>query len=455
MSLSIVILAAGKGKRMCSELPKVLHTLAGVTLLERVVRTAKSLNPRQILVVYGNGGDRVPTQMAHLPVTFVAQTEQCGTGHAVQQVLPYLAEEEQVLVLYGDVPLISQETLLNLLENTPKNALGLVVTQRADPTGFGRIVRNSLGNIIAIVEQKDANPTQCLIQEVNTGILTTSATHLRRWLPQLKAQNAQNEYYLTDIIGMAVHDGYSVGGVFAKSFEEVQGINNLLELTQLERYYQKKQAEALLLAGVMITDPARIDIRGEIQAAQDSMIDINVILEGTVTIGAHSCIGAHSILRNVTLGQHVQIAPYCVIENAHIEDHCVVGPFARIRPGTHLSAHVKVGNFVELKNSDIGEGSKIPHLSYIGDATLGKSVNMGAGSITVNYDGVDKHRTIIEDHAFIGCDSQLIAPIRVAAGAYIGAGSTITKDAPAHQLTIARAQQRTIENWKKKTTQKD
>ncbi len=448
MSLSIVVLAAGKGKRMRTGLPKVLHTLAGVTLLEHVVTTAASLNPKNIYVVYGNGGQRVRSEMAHLPVEWVEQTEALGTGHAVQQVLPHLQPQEQVLVLYGDVPLISKETLQRLLKNTPKNALGLVVTEVDNPTGFGRILRNDVGNIIAIVEQKDANAHQQQIREINTGILTTSAQHLKDWLPQLTPHNAQKEYYLTDIVAMAVTHGYSVGGIIAHGQEEVRGVNNLLELSNLERYYQRERAHELMREGVTILDPHRFDVRGELNAAPDVVIDVNVVLEGKVTIGANSVIGPNCVLRQVTIGENVRIEANCVIEQAEIEDYATVGPFARIRPGTHIAAHARVGNFVEMKNSHVGEGSKIPHLSYVGDAVIGKEVNLGAGVITVNYNGVTKEKTVIEDRAFVGCDSQLIAPVTIGEGAYIAAGSTITTNAPPQQLTIARSRQRSISGWK-------
>jgi len=455
MTLSIIILAAGKGKRMRTDLPKVLHTLAGCTLLERVVRTAESLNPDTIYVVYGNGGHLVRSEMAHLHVEWVEQPEALGTGHAVSQVLPFLKkaakENQQVLILYGDVPLISKDTLQRLLQNTPENALGLVVTELDNPTGFGRIIRDEIGNIAAIVEQKDATPEQQALHEINTGIMTTSAAHLQVWLPRLKSHNAQSEYYLTDIVAMAVADGYSVGGVLAHSQEEVRGVNNLLELAQLERIYQRQKAEELMREGVTLLDPNRFDVRGDITIAPDVIIDVNVILEGTVSIGAHTSIGPNTVLRNVKVGENVKIESNCVIENSVLDSGCTVGPFARIRPGTHIGKGARVGNFVEIKNTQLGEGSKAPHLSYLGDAIIGKNVNMGAGTITVNYDGVNKHQTIIEDEAFVGCDSQLIAPVTVGKGAYIGAGSTITTNPPANQLTVARAKQRSIEGWKKKS----
>lgn len=450
MSLSVVVLAAGKGTRMRTGLPKVLHTLAGVTLLERVVQTAQSLNPNKIYVVYGNGGERVRHEMAHLNVHWVEQQEALGTGHAVKQVLPYLQSEEQVLVLYGDVPLITQETLQLLLTSTSKNALGIVIAELQDPTGFGRIVRNEMGNIVKIVEHKDANPLQQTIKEVNTGILTTSAQRLRDWLPRLQPHNAQNEYYLTDTVALAVTDGISVGGVLARQIEEISGVNNLPELSRLERFYQYQKANELMRSGVTIIDPHRFDARGELTIAADVVIDINVILEGQVSIGSNTQIGANSFLRHVTVGENVTILPNCVIEESILEEGCVIGPFARIRPGTCVGRYAKIGNFVEMKNTQMGEGSKVPHLSYVGDTKMGKQVNLGAGTITVNYDGANKHQTIIEDGAFVGCDSQLIAPVTIGAGAYIGAGSTITAYAPSGQLTLSRAKQTTIPGWKPK-----
>ncbi len=456
MTLSIIILAAGKGKRMRTDLPKVLHTLAGLTLLERVVQTAQSLNPDTIYVVYGNGGQRVRSEMAHLNVEWIEQTHALGTGHAVSQVLPFLKKNQQVLILYGDVPLISKDTLQRLLNDTPKNALGLMTARLDNPTGFGRIIRDEAGHITAIVEQKDATPAQQAIGEINTGIMTTSGAHLQSWLPRLTSQNAQSEYYLTDIVAMAVTDGQPVSGITVDSPEEVRGVNNLLELAQLERIYQRQSAEAFMREGVTFLDPNRFDVRGEVSIAPDVTIDINVVLEGTVSIGMYTTIGPNTVLRNVKVGENVRIESNCVIENAVLESGCTVGPFARIRPGTHIGEHARVGNFVEIKNTHLGAGSKAPHLSYLGDAVIGKNVNLGAGTITVNYDGANKHQTIIEDEAFIGCDSQLIAPITVGEGAYIGAGSTITTNAPPHQLTIARAKQRSIEGWKpkKKSNQK-
>lgn len=449
MSLSIVILAAGKGRRMRTGLPKVLHHLAGATLLERVVNTSLKLNPDVVYVVYGNGGERVRKEMAHLPVQWIEQKEILGTGHAVSQALPFLKGDEQILVLYGDVPLICAETLKLLLEKTPKNALGLVIAEFDNPAGFGRIIRNDMGNIIDIIEHKDASSHQLKIKEINTGILTTSAQHLKEWLPELKNHNTQKEYYLTDIVSMAVRDGYSVGGVMAACQEEVRGINDLSELAALERFYQIQKAHELMINGVTIMDPHRFDARGDISVSPDVVIDINVVLEGSVTIGANTTIGPNVVLRNVQIGEHVQIKANCVIEDAIIGDHCAIGPFARIRPQTQIAKNVHIGNFVEVKKSQIGENSKVNHLSYLGDAVIGANVNIGAGVITVNYNGINKSLTTIENNAFVGCDTQLIAPVNIGEGAYIAAGSTITTDAPANQLTVARARQRSIKGWKK------
>jgi bifunctional UDP-N-acetylglucosamine pyrophosphorylase/glucosamine-1-phosphate N-acetyltransferase len=437
---------------MRSDLPKVLHPLAGLPLLEHVVRTANVLKPERIYVVYGNGGHLVRAQMAHLEVTWVEQPHALGTGHAVTQALPYLKDDQRVLILYGDVPLISPDTLQHLLDTTPHSELGILISQLDNPAGFGRIIRDQAGHVIAIVEQKDATEAEQRIQEINTGMMVVSSTHLKKWLPQLSAKNAQNEYYLTDIVAMAVSEGCTVNPVLSKTQTEARGVNNLLELAQLERIYQRQKADSWMQAGVTLLDPDRLDIRGEVYISPDVVIDANVILEGSVSIGAHSTIGANTILRNVALGERVQVKSHCVIEGAVLDNDCAVGPFARIRPGTHIGAHARVGNFVEIKNTQLGEGSKAPHLSYLGDATIGDNVNLGAGTITVNYDGAHKHQTVIENNAFIGCDSQLIAPITVGEGAYIGAGSTITTNPPAHQLTVARTKQRSIASWKRKTS---
>lgn len=449
MSLNIVILAAGSGNRMQSNLPKVLHQLAGVSMLERVVNVAKELEPKNIYVVYGNGGKQLTQTMQHLSVTWVAQQHMLGTGHALQQVLPQLKDRDQVLVLYADVPLISKKTLTSLLKSTPRNALGLVVAEFNDPTGFGRIIRNEGGNIVAIVEHKDATKQQLQIKEINTGILTTTVQHLKEWLPRLKNKNSQKEYYLTDIIAMAVEAGFYVGGALAHCQEEVRGVNNLHELSQLERYYQRQKAVELMRRGVTIMDPTRFDLRGELQIGKDVIIDINAVIEGDVSIGANTTIGPNVVLRNAKIGKNVTIKSNSVLEDCTVYPDCQIGPFARIRPGSVIKQNAHVGNFVEIKNATLGEGSKANHLSYLGDAVIGKNVNIGAGTITCNYDGAYKHKTTIKDGAFIGSNTELVAPITIGEKATIGAGSTITTDAPADQLTIARSEQISITGWRR------
>lgn len=450
MHLSVIILAAGKGKRMSSSLPKVLHRLAGIPLLERVVNTAKTLHPDTLHVVYGNGGSAVRQALDYLPVNWVEQEKQLGTGHAVLQALPHCQDRDRVLILYGDVPLISAETLQKLLDTTSLNDLGLVVAELEDPTGFGRIIRDQQGNIIDIVEQKDATPEQLKIREINTGIMTASAAHLKKWLPQLKNTNQQKEYYLTDIVALAVAGGCQVNGVRTPQSSEVQGINDRWELAKLERYHQYQVAKKLALAGVTIRDPNRIDVRGDdIQIGQDVTMDINVVMEGKIRIGNQSTIGPNVYLKNVVIGDNVNILANSVVEDAIVGNDCQVGPFARIRPGSILETGAKVGNFVEMKKTTLGAGSKAPHLTYLGDATIGCNVNIGAGTITCNYDGVNKWPTTIEDNVFIGSNTSLVAPLTIGKGATIGAGSTITKNTPAEQLTIARMTQKTILNWKR------
>ncbi len=449
MSLSIVILAAGAGSRMNSALPKVLHLLAGVPLLEHVVKTAKSLKPDGIYIVYGHGGAEVRTQMAHLDVNWIEQTQQLGTGHAVMQAIPLIEPNDQVLVLYGDVPLISLETLNSLLEATPHGGVGIIGADFADPTGLGRIVRDASGNIAGIVEHRDCNEKQLQIHEVYTGIMTAPAACLKEWLPKLKNQNAQNEFYLTDVIKLAVNSKRPVIAVLAQRSREVEGVNDRFQLAELERYYQLMMAEKVMLAGASLKDPARFDVRGHLEVGSDVVIDVNVIIEGDVSIGKNSYIGPNVLLRNTRIGENVYVDANTVIEEAIIENHCHVGPFARIRPGTQLAPYAKIGNFVEIKNAVVGEGSKINHLSYVGDADIGKEVNIGAGTITCNYDGAKKHRTIIEDQAFIGSDTQLVAPVRVGEGATVGAGTTLRKDAPAHTLTVNTVKQKSYDNWQR------
>ena len=450
MGLHVIVLAAGKGQRMMSELPKVLHPLGGKPLLEHVIHTAQQLNPQAIHVVYGNGGGAVSQVLSHLPVNWVEQTQLLGTGHAVLQALPHCPETERVLILYGDVPLISISSLQKLLDQTPIDQLGLIVAELANPHGFGRILRDDQGKITAIVEQRDANEAQQAIKEINTGIMTVPVRHLKKWLPQLKNTNQQQEYYLTDVIALAAGEGLAVHGATALSSEETRGVNDRVELAALERFYQRQTALTLMRQGVTIADPDRIDIRGDAKIAADVFIDINVILEGRVIIGKNSRIGPNVSLKDVEIAENVEILANSVIEGAVIADHCHIGPFARIRPGTVLASGVKVGNFVEVKKSRLGKNTKAPHLTYLGDADIGEQVNIGAGTITCNYDGVNKSPTKIEDGAFIGSNTALVAPVTVGKNAIIGAGSTISRDAPADALTVARARQTTIKGWKRR-----
>ena len=449
MTLHVVILAAGQGKRMKTDTPKVMHTIGGVPMLERVVRVAEKLNPQKIHVIYGNGGSVVRDTLSHLSVNWVEQEKQLGTGHAVLTALPDCQSADRILVLLGDVPLISEETLSRLIQDTPKEGVGIVVAELEDPIGLGRIIRNEMGHIEAIVEQRDATPLQVVIKEVNTGILVAPAKRLREWLPELKNNNKQQEYYLTDIVSYAVHEGYNVGGIKARSTEEVQGVNDLWQLSKLETYHYQQVAKQLSLQGVRVMDPRRLIARAEMDIANDVVIDVNVVLEGTVKIGAHTYIGPNVILRDVEIGAHVYIDAHTVIEESILEDHCYVGPFAHLRPGAHLKAFAKVGNFVEVKKSVIGHHSKVNHLSYVGDSIIGDDVNVGAGVITCNYDGANKYQTVIGDRAFIGSNCALVAPINIGHDATIGAGSTMTSDAPDGQLTVARAKQKTIEGWKR------
>lgn len=455
--LDIVILAAGKGTRMYSKLPKILHRLGGMPLLEYVLIAAQQLNPRKIHVVYGAGGDEVRDFCAskNMELELIEQTQQLGTGHAVSQVLPHLQDSAQILILYGDVPLITAATLTAFVNSVPANQLGLITAELPDPTGFGRIIRpvdKSLKcdeYITAIVEQADANAQQLNIKEINTGIMLIPAQVLKKYLPKLSQNNTQNEYYLTDIIALASADGIKIQGFKAVDNFEIFGVNNKAQLAALERHYQQRLAQALLHQGVTLLDPARIDIRGAVTVATDVVIDVNVILEGKVTIGENSIIGPNTSLKNVCIGDNVQIKANCVIEDAVIENNCVIGPFARIRPKTHIKSYAHVGNFVEVKNCTIGMASKANHLTYLGDAIIGADVNIGAGTITCNYDGANKHQTIIEDGVFIGSDTQLVAPVTIGKNATIGAGSTIVSNAPANKLTLSRSKQATLPGWQR------
>ena len=451
MGLSVVILAGGSGTRMVSHQPKVLHQIGGKTLLEHVLDTVKSFQVDQIFVVYGHMGGVIRSKITQqdLPILWVEQSERLGTGHAVMQVLPQLKLENQVLILYGDVPLISIETLTHLVESTGLDQLGLLTAKLHDPKGLGRILRDEYHQVSAIVEDKDATDLQRQIKEINTGIYCVPAKKLAKWLPKLKNNNAQKEYYLTDIVNFARKEKVAINVSEPKEIEEIYGVNSRAELARLERIYQGFMVRALMKQGVTVMDPARVDIRGTVQGASDCLVDVNVIFEGQVVLGEECVIGSGSILKNVILGRGVRIHANSVLEDAVIKDHVSIGPFARIRPHTILEEESKVGNFVEIKKSRIGKRSKINHLSYIGDAQVGENVNVGAGTITCNFDGANKHLTIIEDDAFIGSDTQLVAPVRVGKGATIGAGSTITQDVPEGQLALSRPELKFVVGYKR------
>jgi bifunctional UDP-N-acetylglucosamine pyrophosphorylase/glucosamine-1-phosphate N-acetyltransferase len=451
--LEILILAAGKGTRMRSDLPKVLHRLAGRPLLGHVVDTAHSLGASQTCIVYGFGGEAVPQAMADDKLTFVLQAEQHGTGHAVRQALPRLADDSVTLVLYGDVPLTRTATLQPLVAAARAGQLGLLTVTLAHPDGYGRIVREH-GKVTRIVEHKDASPAERAIQEVNTGIIAVATRQLKRWIAELRNENAQGEYYLTDIIAMAVRDGVEVGTHQPAHVWEVLGVNSKAQLAELERTHQSEIARALLDDGVTLADPARLDVRGALSCGRDVVIDVNCVFEGHVELGDGVQVGANCVLRNVKVAAGTRIDAFTLIDDAEVGEINRLGPFSRIRPGTKLARDVHVGNFVEIKNSLIDDGSKINHLSYVGDTTMGKRVNIGAGTITCNYDGANKHRTVIEDEVFVGSDTQLVAPITVGKGATLGAGTTLTKDAPAGELTLSRAKQLTVGGWKRPVKQK-
>ncbi|HNQ04690.1 MAG TPA: bifunctional UDP-N-acetylglucosamine diphosphorylase/glucosamine-1-phosphate N-acetyltransferase GlmU [Thiobacillaceae bacterium] len=452
-SLDILILAAGKGTRMRSDLPKVLHPLAGKPLLTHVVHTAKTLGPARICVVYGFGGEAVPQAMAAEDLSFVLQAEQLGTGHAVGQALPWLVDAGVTLVLYGDVPLIRPSTLEPLVGAARAGRVGLLSVDLDDPAGYGRIVRVD-GQVIRIVEHKDADDAERAIREVNTGILALPTARLKAWIQGLKNDNAQGEYYLTDIIAMAVADGVVVETHAPAHAWEVLGVNSKAQLAELERIHQREVARGLMEAGVTLADPARLDVRGHIECGRDVSIDVNCVFEGRVVLGDGAKVGANCVLRDVELGPGVVVQPFCHIESARLGARASIGPYARIRPGTELAEEVHVGNFVELKNAQVGCNSKINHLSYVGDATVGRKVNIGAGTITCNYDGANKHRTTIEDEVFIGSDTQLVAPVTVGRGATLGAGTTLTRDAPAGELTLSRVKQLTLSGWQRPVKKK-
>lgn len=449
MKLSIIILAAGQGTRMFSTLPKVLHPLGGRPLLAHVIDRARSLEGADIHVVIGHGAGQVRAAIPDTDIHWVMQDRQLGTGHAVAQAMPGIPDDHTVLVMYGDIPLIKKATLEPLYQLAGQGMAALLTAELDDPAGYGRILHHADGSISGIVEEKDASAAQRAIREINTGFMAAPAARLRGWLDALDNNNAQGEFYLTDVIGRAVTEGTSVRGVTTDDLEEVLGINDRRQLAIQERSFQLRQAEACMQAGVTLIDPARFDLRGELVAGQDVLIDINAVLEGRVVLGDRVSVGPNVVLRNVTVADDVSILANCVIEDADIGSGSRIGPFARLRPETRLAAGTHVGNFVEIKKSDVGAGSKINHLSYIGDTTIGTDVNIGAGTITCNYDGANKHRTVIGDDVFIGSDTQLVAPVEIKNGATIGAGSTITQDAPADELTLSRAPQETRRGWKR------
>ncbi len=454
MSLSIIILAAGKGTRMKSNKAKVMHKLGGKALLQHVIDTAKQLSPSQLAVVCGNGADEVVPYLEAQGINTAMQTEQKGTGHAVEQAKAFFQAAEQVLVLYGDVPMIAVDTLQALIASGDNSSLKVLTAELQDPTGYGRIVRDHDGKMLCITEEKDADIETKLINEINTGIMCIPAQWLSQALANLDNNNAQGEYYLTDLIAQAVQQGLEISSVVCKDEMEVAGVNNRVQLAELESYYQQKQATELMMSGVTLRDPARVDIRGNLTTGQDITIDINVIFEGDNTIADNVEIGANCIIINSTIAEGAQILANSIVENAVVGAGCAVGPYARLRPGANLAAKAKVGNFVEIKNANIGLGSKVNHLSYIGDTDMGADVNIGAGTITCNYDGANKHRTVIGDRVFVGSDTQLVAPVTVEDGATIGAGSTIRKTAPADALTLTKSEVRTVKGWKRPVKKK-
>ncbi len=452
--MNIVILAAGPGKRMHSSTPKVLHRLAGRALLEYVLDTAKQLSPKVVCVVYGHGGELVRRAVEENGAVWVMQEPQLGTGHAVMQAAPHLDDRWPTLVLYGDVPLIRADTLRHLVEVTGKG-LGLLIATLDDPAGYGRILRNGK-KVVGVVEEKDANARQRALREINTGIVVAPTKKLKAWLAKLQNNNAQKEYYLTDIVALATKERVPVTAVQADAAWETLGANSRGQLAELERIYQRKLATSLMEQGVALADPSRCDVRGKLVCGRDVAIDVNCVLEGEVKLGDGASVGANCVLRDVTVGAGTRIEPFCHLEDADIGADCRIGPYARIRPGTRtrLAEGVHIGNFVEVKASSIGAGSKANHLTYIGDSEVGRNVNVGAGTIVCNYDGANKHRTVIEDDVFIGSDTQLVAPVRVGRGATLGAGTTLTKDAPAGELTLSRVKQVSIPDWQRPVKKK-
>ncbi len=446
MNISIVILAAGQGTRMRSKLPKVLQPLAGKPLLEHVIATAESLHPKKISVVYGHGGEAVQEHFEGRGAQWVLQEPQLGTGHAVQQALPYLEDDEVAVILYGDVPLVKPQTIQTLADAALEGPAILTVIE-SDPTGYGRIVRDSSGAVSAIVEHKEATQEQLAITEVNTGLLACPVKQIRPWLETLRSDNAQGEFYLTDVVASAVAGGVPVAAVTGDSATEVMGINDKVQLSLAERAYQQRAVEALMTSGVTVIDPARVDIRGSLECGSDVTIDINAVFIGDVTLGDNVRVGPNCVIENSRVEANTRIHANCVLEDAVVGMNCNIGPFGRLRPGAEMKEGGRIGNFVEIKNTTLGVGSKANHLTYLGDATIGNNVNVGCGSITCNYDGANKHETIIGDNAFIGSGVEMVAPVEIGAGATIGAGSTIGKNAPKDTLTLQRSKQVTIEGW--------
>jgi bifunctional UDP-N-acetylglucosamine pyrophosphorylase/glucosamine-1-phosphate N-acetyltransferase len=444
--LDVVVLAAGKGTRMHSDIAKVLHPLAGRPLVAHVIDSARRLGGNRVIVVYGHGGESVRDVLAAPDVGFVLQDRQIGTAHAVQQALPLL-DSARTLVLYGDVPLVKQETLKRLTNTDAE--LALLTVELDDPTGYGRILRDRKGRVTGIVEEKDASAKQKSIREVSTGLMAADTGLLRAWLAQIGNRNAQREFYLTDVAALAVKDKVGVSAVQPSSAWEALGVNSKDQLARVERIYQWEQAQALMAQGVTLSDPARIDVRGELSCGRDVAIDVNCVFEGKVVLGDRVTIGAHCVVRNAHIGPDSQVLPFSHLDDVSAGAHCRIGPYSRLRPGTRLANDVHVGNFVEIKASEVGDKSKANHLAYLGDSSLGRNVNVGAGTIVCNYDGANKHRTVIEDDAFIGSDTQLVAPVTIGKGATIGAGSTITKDTPPGELTMSRTRQVTVPGWKR------
>lgn len=449
MSVVVIILAAGEGKRMRSLLPKVLHPVGGRPMLSHVVDTARALKPDAINIVYGHGGDRVKSRYGDADLRWCLQAEQLGTGHAVMQAVPQLDSDAMALVLSGDAPLVTPETLQRLVASLSGHAISLLSVFLDNPAGYGRIIREDQTRVRRIVEEQDADAAQRAIREVNTGILVAKASELCRWLQRTGTDNAQREYYLTDCISLAVEEGGAVHAELCSDPDEVRGINDKVQLAQVERVYQRRQAFNLMRQGVSVLDPARLDIRGRVSAGRDVLLDVNVVLEGDIKLEDGASIGANCVIRNSAIGANTEVLPNCVIEEAHIGAHCRIGPFTRIRPHTSLGQKVHLGNFVEVKASRIDDGSKINHLSYIGNTEMGSRTNVGAGTIVCNYDGANKHQTTIGDDVFIGSDTQLVAPVAVGNGATIGAGSTVTKDAPPGELTLSRVRQTVIKGWRR------